>query len=87
LTRKSVLSILYKPNILVGILLFTKETFMKKDKQTPDFGNWVPRKMLYMQGFMVIAFMLLAVFISNWDGKGSVLDIGCGSGALSRVCP
>jgi SAM-dependent methyltransferase len=104
---------------------------MKKDTQTPDFGNWVPRKMLYMQGFMIIAFMLLAVFIPTmvlriifafgviiclvafvyfsrayyvfsykgdglsgkildmllsyiqWNGKGNVLDIGCGSGALS----
>jgi precorrin-6B methylase 2 len=104
---------------------------MKNDKQTPDFGNWISRKKLYMQGFMVIAFVLLAVFVPNiplriifafsviiclvafihfcrsyyvfsykggglsgkildmilsyvqWDGKGSVLDIGCGSGALS----
>ena len=28
-----------------------------------DYGNWVPKKMLYSQGTMIIVSILLAVFI------------------------
>ena len=104
---------------------------MRKDTQTPDYGNWVPRKMLCMDGFVIIVLILLTIFVPiialkiifsicvviclvafiyfykayyvfsykggalsrkildmllayiEWNGKGSILDIGCGSGALS----
>jgi SAM-dependent methyltransferase len=36
---------------------------MKNDKKTPDYGNWVPSKMFYFLGLMVIASVLLVVFI------------------------
>jgi SAM-dependent methyltransferase len=102
-----------------------------KNKQKPDYGNWVPQKMFYVQGLAIIVLILLTIFIDvialkiifcigsiicfaffpyfykaysvfsynggglsgkildmillylQWDGQGTVLDIGCGSGALT----
>jgi SAM-dependent methyltransferase len=96
-----------------------------------NYGNWVPKKMLYIQGAMIIISVLLVVFVEilalkiillvvvimllllfsyffkaysafsynggkvsekildmllsyiKWEGKGNILDIGCGNGALS----
>jgi ubiquinone/menaquinone biosynthesis C-methylase UbiE len=104
---------------------------MRNNNQQPVYGNWVPKKMFYMQGTVIIVLILLAVFIHiialrtifcigavicigafvyfykayqvfsynggslsgkihdmilsyiKWNGNGAVLDIGCGSGALS----
>jgi ubiquinone/menaquinone biosynthesis C-methylase UbiE len=104
---------------------------MKDNKRSPDYGNWVPKKMLYILGaaLVILAFgvifihiMVLKLILSigsiiflafflyffrsyhefsykggrlsekildmiidyiKWDGKGTILDIGCGSGALA----
>jgi SAM-dependent methyltransferase len=106
------------------------EVFPVKNSQL-DYGNWVPKKMLYLQGLMIIILISLTVFIQifplkivfciiavmflfffayffksycafsynggkvsekildmvisyiKWDEKCDILDIGCGSGALS----
>jgi SAM-dependent methyltransferase len=104
---------------------------MKDDNKTPDYGNWVPRKLLYLFGLVAAASAAAAVcvplmavklvFLAGvvlcgtawvyfyrahrafsyrggglsgkildmvlshlpWDGNGTILDIGCGSGALA----
>jgi ubiquinone/menaquinone biosynthesis C-methylase UbiE len=103
---------------------------MKNNTQRPDYGNWVPKKVFYVQWLAIIILALLTIFINimllrivfcigiitcigffiyfckaysvfsynggglsgkildmmlshlQWNGKGTALDIGCGSGAL-----
>ncbi len=90
-----------------------------------EYGNWVPKRMIYIFGFLGLVFLGLSVLFwfllilavpflglslfflysrykfspqggnvqdsvwslvttnLSWDGKGKVLDIGCGNGGLS----
>ncbi len=108
---------------------------MKKKKTTADYGNWVPRKLLFLWTFLALcdaiifwgirdnktwATLCVILFIAclalllylgilyysfspkggdlmnkvhryvakrlPWDGKGKLLDVGCGAGALTIRC-
>jgi Flp pilus assembly protein TadB len=36
---------------------------MKNITQKPDYGNWVPKRMLYLQVLVITLFIFLTIFI------------------------